>query len=131
MAALQLPVSKRISAPAPVAWDLLTQPVHWPRWGPTVLDARLDSGATRITEGATGQVRVPPGVWLPFEVTHLDEGRSWSWAVAGVPATGHRVAPTAKGCRVTFTMPWWAPAYAAVCLLALRRIETLAAEAED
>ena len=129
--AFQLPVSKRISAPAPVAWELLTRPIHWPAWGPTVLAAELDSGESRISLGATGRVRVPPGVWLPFRVTELDEGRSWSWAVAGVPATGHSVTSTPKGCRVTFTMPWWAPAYAAVCLLALRRIETLAAEVDD
>ena len=128
MARLQLPVSGRIAAPAPVAWDLLTHVAVWPVWGPSLLGAELDDGAERVSAGATGRVRVPPGVWLPFEITDYDEGRSWAWSVAGVPATGHRVEPTAKGCRVTFTMPWWAPAYAVVCALALRRIERLAAE---
>ena len=128
MARLQLPISRRIAAPAPVAWDLLTYVDVWPHWGPSVLGATLDGGAAQVTAGATGRVRVPPGVWLPFEVTDFEEGRSWAWSVAGVPATGHRVETTDKGCRVTFLMPWWAPAYAVVCALALLRIERLADE---
>ena len=44
----------------------------------------------------------------------------------GIPATGHRVIPQDGGCLVTFTVPWWAPAYLPVCALALRRIERLA-----
>jgi hypothetical protein len=63
---------------------------------------------------------------LPYTVTAFEPGRYWSWSVAGIPATGHRVVPQAGGCLVTFTVPWWAPAYLPVCALALRRIERLA-----
>ncbi|GAA4687372.1 SRPBCC family protein [Nocardioides nanhaiensis] len=125
---MSLPFSRRVLAPAPVLWDLLTTVEAWPHWGPSVLGARLDDGSARIGPGSTGQVRVPPGVWIPFRVTSYEEGVSWSWSVAGVPATGHTVATTRKGCRVTFHVPWWAPAYGVVCLAALVRLERLAAE---
>jgi hypothetical protein len=36
------------------------------------------------------------------------------------------VVPDGDGCRVTFGVPIWAPAYLAVCALALKRIEDLA-----
>ena len=63
---------------------------------------------------------------LPYTVTAFEPGRYWSWSVAGIPATGHRIVPQGGGCVVTFTVPWWAPAYLPVCALALRRIERLA-----
>ncbi|WP_326966499.1 hypothetical protein [Arthrobacter sp. CG_A4] len=66
------------------------------------------------------------GVALPYTVTGFEAGRYWSWSVAGIPATGHRVIPQEGGALVTFTVPWWAPAYLPVCALALRRIERLA-----
>ena len=82
------------------------------------------------------------GVSLTFAVTSFEEGsfrdgcdekgRAWSWAVAGVAATGHRVGAAPGGCLVTFSVPWWAPPYLLVCAVALRRIDRLAArEARD
>ncbi len=113
-------VSMTIEASAETAWELLTDPESWSDWGPTVLAGEIDG--ERLEAGATGRVRVPPGLWLPFEITAFEPGAYWAWTVAGVPATGHRVTPTARGCRVTFETPWWAPGYLAVCALALRRI---------
>jgi len=72
-------------------------------------------------------VRTILRVALPYTVTRFEPGRYWQWSVAGVRATGHRVQPQKDGgCLVTFTVPWWAPAYLPVCALALRRIERLA-----
>jgi uncharacterized protein YndB with AHSA1/START domain len=117
-------VALKIEAPPQEVWDLLVDIEAWPRWGPSVLGAELDAG--ELGPGVTGKVRVPPGVSLSFEVTDYEPGTYWAWKVAGVPATGHRVTPTSSGCRVTFEVPWWAPGYLPVCVLALRRLALLA-----
>ncbi|CUR60325.1 Polyketide cyclase / dehydrase and lipid transport [metagenome] len=119
-----LTVSRDLDAPADAVWSLLVDPTAWPDWGPTVAGVEL---ATRSVEpGSRGRVRTVVGVWLPFEITGWEPGRSWSWRIAGVPATTHTVRPTsAGGCAVTFGVPWWAPAYLPVCALALRRLEAL------
>ncbi|MEO5852568.1 MAG: SRPBCC family protein [Nocardioides sp.] len=117
-----------VSAPDAEVWALLTDTSRWPDWGPTVRAARLDHPGATIAAGSTGAVRTPVGVWLPFEVTAYDDrARTWSWRVAGVAATSHRVQTTGPGsCRVGFGVPWWAPAYLAVCERGLRRVRTLA-----
>lgn len=98
----------------------------WPRWGPTVAAARLDGGGHVLTATAVGQVRPSVGPWVPFTVDRFVDGREWSWRVAGVPATSHRVEPLAAGrCRVAMHVPTWALPYAPVCAVALRRIERL------
>jgi hypothetical protein len=65
---------------------------------------------------------------LPFEITEYVEGRSWAWRVAGVPATRHEVIPTDTGCRISFGVPLWAPAYLGVMAIALPRIAELAGD---
>ena len=84
-------------------------------------------GRFRIGPGSTGELRPIVGPWIAFRITRYEEGRSWSWAVGGVPATSHRVEPLGPGrSRVGFEVPVWAAPYAAVCALALRRIEAIA-----
>src|SRR5512139_1214051 len=116
-----LEVATTLDAPATIAWGLLTDTHAWPQWGPSV---RAVEAPTRyINAGTRGRVQTTIGLWVPFEITDWEEGRAWAWRVAGVPATGHRVTPlTASSCRVTFTIPTWAPFYAPVCRTALRRI---------
>ncbi|WP_156810699.1 MULTISPECIES: SRPBCC family protein [unclassified Arthrobacter] len=118
-------MSRHISAPAEEVWVLLTDVGRWPEWGPSVTGAELY--APCLMAGSTGRVRTLPGITLPFTVTEFDAGRSWSWAVAGIRATGHAVVPEGEGCRLTFTVPWWAPAYLPVCAAALRRIAKITA----
>lgn len=129
-------VSRRIAAPAEDAWDLLTDTGRWPAWGPSVTGVEPAAAASPaapvpapggIGLGSRGRIRTVLGVVLPYTVTAFEPGRYWSWSVAGVPATGHRVVPQPGGCLVTLTVPWWAPGYLPVCALALRRIERLAA----
>jgi hypothetical protein len=121
-----------VAAAADVVWELLTDVRRWPEWGPTVTDARLDVVGRRTTlePDDTGRVRTAVRVWLPFTVTHWhDDGarRSWSWRVAGVPATSHEVVDLGDGsCRVAIGTPLWAPAYVPVVELGLRRIRALA-----
>jgi len=120
-------VGRDVAAPPAAAWDVLTNTRFWPMWGPSVL--AVDPADARIGPGSTGRVRTAVGVWLSFAVTDWHEGRSWSWRVAGLPATGHRVEPTADGCRVSFDVPAVAAPYLLVCRIALGRIARLALEA--
>src|SRR5690349_1207557 len=102
-------LSVEVDAPADAAWRELVDLDRWPGWGPTVRAARLGDGTRLLRDGSTGAVQTPLGVWLPFAVTDWrDDGqsRSWSWQVAGVPATSHSVtALGASRCRVEMSVP--------------------------
>ena len=115
-----------INAPLPEVWEVLVETRHWPEWGPTVSEV---DGPARIAQGSTGRVRTPVGIWLPFEITEFDEWRQWSWNVAGVGATGHRVERVdgsgRDATRITFTAPTWAVVYLPVLRVGLRRIDAL------
>jgi uncharacterized protein YndB with AHSA1/START domain len=118
-------VDRRIAAPSAAVWRLLADVEEWPRWGPSVRGAQLESGGSELTAGAQGTVRTALGVTLPFTITDFDPGRRWGWTVAGLPGTGHQVTDVPGGCRVRFEVPWWAVAYLPVCAVALARIEKL------
>jgi hypothetical protein len=115
-----------IQAPAAVAWRLLTDTHEWPHWGPSV---RAVDCPTRLIDADTrGRVQTALGLWLPFQITDWEPEQFWSWVVAGVPATGHRVMATGPDtCEITFTIPTWAPFYLPVCKTAIRHLEQLAA----
>ena len=118
-----LSVSRHIDAPADAVWKVLVDTDAWPKWGPTVSGGEVDGGV--LTLGATGRVRTPVGVALPFTTTEFEEGRMWAWSVAGVPATAHAVQPDGNGCRASMSAPLWAPAYLPVLAIALRRIDKM------
>lgn len=112
-------------APVDAVWDVLVDTDRWPEWGPSV--RAVDVPVRRIERGTTGRVRIPGGVWVPFEVTACEPYR-WSWDVARIPATGHTVEPLgADRCRVAFDMSLLAGGYAPVCREALSRIATIVA----
>jgi len=113
-------VTRRYRCPSQLAWSVLTDVATWPRWGPSVTAVRLDG--QELGPEATGQVRTPVGLWLPFAITRWDEGHRWGWRVAGVPATGHRVEPDGQGCRIAFEVPVLAAPYVVACRIALRRL---------
>lgn len=127
-------MTRTIEAPAAAAWELLVDVRRWPEWGPSLRSATLDGGESRIDLGSTGRLRPLVGPSLGFRIDALggDLGgpgggvRSWSWRVAGVSATGHRVEDLGDGrCRVGFRVPLLAAPYALVCAEALRRIERI------
>lgn len=117
-------IEREIDVPAEEAWDLLVDVGRWPEWGPSVRSAGLD--AERLDVGATGWVRTPFGVRLPFEITEFEPGRRWGWKVARIPATDHRVRPLGPDrCAVGFGVPVVAAPYAVVCRRALTSIDRL------
>lgn len=117
-------VAAAVDAPAPAAWDLLIDTRRWPEWGPSVRAVECED--RRIRFGSTGRVELPGGIRVPFAVDGFDAGiRRWTWRVARIPATGHRVDPLADGCRVAFELPVLAAGYAPVCRRALGRIADL------
>ncbi len=116
---------RTIDAPADRVWDLLVDVDRWPDWGPSVRDV---DAVTPLASGSTGTITTVGGARLPFEITRFEPGVRWSWTVAGVPATDHRVRPLCPcRCRVEFGVPWLAAPYLAVCRIALTRIERLVA----
>ena len=121
-------VRRHVHAPASAVWEQLARTACWPSWGPSV--AGVDPADATVHTGMTGRVRTAVGVWLPFRITDVVDGVSWAWEVAGVNATTHRVEPRPDGsCDAVMGVPGWAPFYAPVCALGLRRIAA-AAEAD-
>lgn len=117
--------SSRIPAASSTVWRLLTDTRQWPRWGPSV--RAVECRERFIGPDSSGRVRTAVGLWLPFQITDFEKDVAWSWVVAGIPATGHRVqAISPDSCRLTFTVPAWAPFYLPVCAAAIRRIGKLA-----
>jgi hypothetical protein len=127
-------VDRVVEVPAGAAWNLVVETRHWPEWGPSVRD--VDCSADRIFEGASGRVRLPGGLSVPFEVdsfsapTDESPGR-WTWRIMKIPATGHRVEPLGETqCRVVFEIPLFAAIYMPVCSRALRRMQTILASGQ-
>jgi uncharacterized protein YndB with AHSA1/START domain len=113
------------------AWDVLTDTDQWAEWGPSV---RAVESSHRVLEGGTtGRVKTPVGIWIPFEITACENYR-WTWRVARIPATGHRIdearqnRPGENRCEVVFEIPPLAAGYVPVCQRALGRIESLLVE---
>jgi len=121
----RLVVDRFVAADRDAVWELFRDTRRWPEWGPSVSDVRSSHRFVRAC--TTGEVQVAGGPWVPFEIRTCADYR-WTWRVAKIPATGHRVDAAAGGCRVVFEIPPVAAGYAVVCERALRRIERLATE---
>ena len=101
-------ISVDIAAPPQRVWRVTTDVERWPEWTASVISVRrLDSGPFRI--GSRARVRQPgflPAVW---EVTDLDEGRSFTWVTRspGMRAAGHhRVELIPSGSRATLSVTY-------------------------
>ena len=118
-------VSRVVQAPAAHVWRVLIDTTTWTQWGPSISEVRHEGRF--LGPGSHGQIRPPVGPWLDFRVTQFVEGRLWTWSVAGVTATAHRVdSIDARRCRVAIDVPLLVAPYALVGALALQRIDGLA-----
>jgi hypothetical protein len=105
-------------------WDIITDTDKWPQWGPTVKQVRFPERFIR--KGAKGKVLTSINIWLPFEIVDYEHARLWTWKVASVNATGHRIqAVDARSCDLWFDVPLMAAPYTLICRMALARIEKL------
>lgn len=119
-----LAVARHLPASPAAVWDAFIDTSVWPRWGPSLRQASLEHEGTRLRPGSKGRVQTAIGIWLPFEVTDWEDGRQWSWKVAGVPATVHRVEAVTggRGVRAVIEVPNWAAVYGPLCWIALGRL---------
>jgi hypothetical protein len=118
----RLVVRRRMAAPAAAVWRAFRDTRRWPEWGPSV--RAVDCEDRYVERGSTGHVTTVGGLRLPFEVTSCADGR-WTWDVARLPATGHRVRDDG-GTVAAFEVPLPAAPYAVVCRRALRRLDAVA-----
>jgi hypothetical protein len=117
-------VFRVIAAPPEAVWDLITDTWRWKEWGPSIVDVRCSD--RYIKTGSSGQVKTIIGIWLPFIISDYEHGRRWSWLIAGIQATGHRIESIgADHCRLIFEVPSLALPYALICILAESRIAKL------
>ena len=114
-------VNRSFHVPCGRIWEIITDTDTWAQWGPSVSAVECESRFIR--KGTAGKLKTAAGIWLPFRITGYEEGRFWSWNVAGIPATGHRVEQLKdRLCLLTFEMPLLAAPYAYICKIALERI---------
>lgn len=120
----RIEVSRELPVPADRAWVLLTDTERWSDWGPSVRG--VECADREIRAGSTGTVETVLGISVPFEIVACEPYR-WTWRVARIPATGHRVEPLGDDrCRVVFEVPLPAAVYVPVCRRALNRIAHVA-----
>lgn len=123
-----LQVTRLIAAPTERVWDILIDTHLWARWGPSV--RKVDSRQRLLTNGFKGRLLTPLGLWLPFEITRFEPPFFWAWAVAGIPATGHRLQPIDPNCcELIFEIPYRAFFYRPICRRASENIARLALSA--
>jgi hypothetical protein len=123
ISANRVSVGKFYSASPPLVWNLITDTAQWPRWGPTVKSVRLKERFIR--NDSRGLVLTAFGIWLPFVIVECEHGSFWSWKVAYINATGHRIQPANGGCVLWFEVPIIAAPYILICQVALNRIQNL------
>ncbi len=117
----RIEVAREIQAPADRAWSLLIDTDRWPEWGPSVRS--VETAGREISVGSSGTIETALGIEAPFEIVSCEPYR-WTWRVAGIPATGHRIEERGPDrCQVVFEVPLLAAGYVPVCRRALSRIE--------
>ncbi len=99
-------IAVEIQASPDRVWTVLRDIERWPEWTPTVTSIqRLDRVPLAVGSRARiRQPKLPPAEW---QVTELDEGRSFTWVTRspGVRVTArHWVEPKEGGSRVTLSL---------------------------
>jgi len=124
ISATRINVGKFYHASPLIVWNLITDTDQWPLWGPTVKRVQLPERFIR--QGSLGRVLTAIGIWLPFVIVKFEHGCFWSWKVASINATGHRIQPVETGgCILWFEVPIIAAPYILICQMALNRIQDL------
>ncbi len=67
-----------IDASAPLVWDVFSDVERWPDWTASVTSLKALDGPG-LAVGKRFEIKQPRLPKLVWEVTALDEGRSWTW----------------------------------------------------
>ena len=87
-----------VDAPPERVWKVWADVERWPEWTASVTRIEPLSGPLQV--GARFRIRQPRLPVLEWEVTSLEEGRSWTWVAhspGAVTTARHVVVPTANG----------------------------------
>ena len=100
-----------IQAPPDRVWDAIHNIEHWSEWTPTIISIRrLNAGPLAV--GSRAIVRQPKLLPARWQVTEIEEGRSFAWITRGpgVRVTArHCVEGGANGSRVTLSLDFSGP----------------------
>ena len=100
-----------IQAPAARAWAAVRDIEHWSEWTPTVIGVRtLDPGPLAV--GSRAIVRQPKLLPARWQITELQEGRSFTWITRGpgiLVTARHSIEDAAHGCRATLSLDFSGP----------------------
>ena len=121
ISATRISIGKFYPASPLLFWDMIRDTAQWPRWGPTVKRVQLPERFIR--KGSRGFDCFWP--LAPFCYRRFRATCFWSWKVASIIATGHRIQPTNGGCILWFELPIIAAPYILVCQVALIRIQNM------
>ena len=99
-------LSVEIQASSERVWEVLSNIECWPAWTLTVTSIqRVDRGPLAVgSQAHIRQPKLPPAVW---QITELDEGRSFTWVTRspGVRVTAwHSVEASEGGSRATLSL---------------------------
>lgn len=96
-----------VAAPPTHVWEIMRDGERWHEWTPSVTSVRLlDKPFAVGSRAVIRQPKFPPALW---RVTHLDEGRSFTWIskAPGILVTArHSVEPDGMGTRVTLSLSY-------------------------
>jgi len=100
-----------IQAPPDRVWAAVRDIEHWSEWTPTVISVRsLDPGPLAI--GTRAIVRQPKLLPARWQITKLEEGRSFTWITRGpgiVVTARHAIEGAANGSRAMLSLDFSGP----------------------
>jgi uncharacterized membrane protein len=100
-----------IQAPPDRVWAALRDIEHWPEWTATVTGVRLlDPGPLAI--GNRAIVRQPKLLPARWEITQVEEGRSFTWITRGpgiLVTAHHEIEVAPNGSRVMLSLDFSGP----------------------
>jgi uncharacterized membrane protein len=103
--------TRHIDSPTQPVWEVLVDVAHWPEWTPTIESVeRLDDGPFQVGSRArVRQPRLPRALW---EVTEVEDGRSFTWVARGPgmkTIARHEVVPDSGGATVKLSIEQTGP----------------------
>jgi uncharacterized membrane protein len=100
-----------IEAPPDRVWAAVRDIERWSEWTPTVISVQpLDPGPLAV--GSRAIVRQPKLLPARWQITELQEGRSFTWITRGLGilvTACHSIEDAANGSRVTLSLDFSGP----------------------